>query len=154
MESTRAQEAAIRQDTDEQLSLFRKYREEAEKSTKSTEGEAPGEGEHWVAGSKKRRKGCDREQLKGVKFRRSSQYKNKSTISGTDDSNPQINEKKNRQKFEQKAPRTADELSKSQKIEEDDGKPMPGALDSTSDNVIKSKPERLLGLAGYSSDDD
>ena len=75
LESTRAQEAAIRKETTEQLDLFRKNQEEAEKTAKVTEVEIPDEEENWVAGSKRRRKGRDKEQIRGVKIRKSSHDK-------------------------------------------------------------------------------
>lgn len=75
LESTRAQEAAIRKETTEQLDIFRKSQEEAEKTAKVTEVEIPNEEENWAAGSKRRRKGREKEQIRGVKLRKCSNDK-------------------------------------------------------------------------------
>jgi hypothetical protein len=59
MESTRAQEAAVKRETAEQLELFRRQREEAEKVALE-EGSAdvapPAEGEDWKIPARKRRR--------------------------------------------------------------------------------------------------
>ncbi|KXT10874.1 hypothetical protein AC579_8994 [Pseudocercospora musae] len=73
MESTRAQEAAVRKETTEQLDAFRRRQEEAERAAKQTGSpQAPETAEHdaWPVG-KKRKKG--KESLFGVvKLRRPS----------------------------------------------------------------------------------
>ncbi|KAL4969068.1 N-terminal domain of NEFA-interacting nuclear protein NIP30-domain-containing protein [Aspergillus stella-maris] len=59
MESTRAQEATVKKETAEQLELFRRQREEAEKANleDTTADVTPAdEGEDWKIGSRKRRR--------------------------------------------------------------------------------------------------
>lgn len=74
LESTRAKEAAIRKETIEQLDLFRKQQEEAEKATLAEQsiGDPPGEEEQWVISERKRKKGKNKEAPRRVKLRKSS----------------------------------------------------------------------------------
>ena len=73
MESTRAQEAAVKKETTEQLDAFRRQQEEAERAAKqagSPDAPEPAEKDSWSVG-KKRKKG--KESLFGaVKLRKSS----------------------------------------------------------------------------------
>jgi hypothetical protein len=73
-ESERVKEAAIRKETSEQLALFRKQQEEAEREAlaKTASGSPVEEQESWVVHSKKRKLGRDKESLLGVKLRRKS----------------------------------------------------------------------------------
>jgi autotransporter adhesin len=73
LESSRAQEASIRKETSEKLAAFRKHQEELEKAALSSGGGLAEEvTETWVAASgKKRKKGREKEFLKGVKLRKS-----------------------------------------------------------------------------------
>jgi hypothetical protein len=82
LESTRAEEQKIKKETAEGLEVFRKLQEEADrKALAASKGDAAGlvqgrgmvDEEEWVAGSKgKRKRGREKEGLKGVKIRRSS----------------------------------------------------------------------------------
>ncbi|KAI9814370.1 MAG: hypothetical protein M1827_003225 [Pycnora praestabilis] len=79
LESTRAQEEAVKRETTEQLDLFRRQQEEADKAllvdaerTNADSGSLPVEEEQWVINGRKRKKGKDKEGLKGVKLRKSS----------------------------------------------------------------------------------
>jgi len=73
-QSTRAKEAKVKKDTKEQLDAFRRQQEEIEKAAKQAESaDAPVLTESWVAsGSRKRKKGKEKEGLAGVKVRRTS----------------------------------------------------------------------------------
>ena len=151
LESTRAQEAAIRKETTEQLDIFRKHQEEAEKTAKVTEVEIPENEENWVAGGKKRRKVRDKEQIRGVKLRKSSSDK-KSTFS-----------------HGQEAPNVSDNTSRAYERPklttcQTDGKSVvdtkvsteKGFAHSVSDEratTVKASQTPLLGLEEYSSDD-
>ncbi|KAI9768351.1 MAG: hypothetical protein M1840_004959 [Geoglossum simile] len=86
LESTRAREAALKKETTEQLDAFRKQQEEADKAAFREEDEAAGaaagvgggsggllgEEEQWALSSRKRKKGREKEGLKGVKLQRTS----------------------------------------------------------------------------------
>ncbi|KAI9782710.1 MAG: hypothetical protein M1839_004698 [Geoglossum umbratile] len=86
LESTRAREAALKKETSEQLDAFRKQQEEADKAAFREEDETTGaaagassgsagplgEGEQWALSGRKRKKGREKEGLKGVKLRRAS----------------------------------------------------------------------------------
>ncbi|KAH0547941.1 hypothetical protein GP486_008318 [Trichoglossum hirsutum] len=86
LESTRAREAALRKETTEQLDAFRKQQEEADKAAFRVEdetgkaaagaggasGSPAGEEEQWTLSSRKRKKGREKEGLKGVKRRQTS----------------------------------------------------------------------------------
>lgn len=74
LEKKRKEEASVRSETLEQLDLFRRQREEAERKAleeESTEA-STGDGAQWAAVGRKRKKGPDSSLLKGVKLRKSS----------------------------------------------------------------------------------
>ena len=74
MESTRAQEAAIRKQTNEELDTFRQQQEKAERAARAEEGrnEDIQPDVQWHAGPRKKRKVVEKEGVKGVKIRRVS----------------------------------------------------------------------------------
>lgn len=83
LESTRTREEEIRRETAEQLDLFRRQQEEADKALlveAAVDGDGAGgvggdgavEGEQWVVSGKKRRRGRERQVLKGIKLRKTS----------------------------------------------------------------------------------
>lgn len=74
LESTRAQEAAVKKDTADQLEVFRKQREEAEKAMLGpTSSEvAPAEEEEWTIPARKRRRDKSKELLVSGKKRKAS----------------------------------------------------------------------------------
>lgn len=85
LESTRAKEAAVKQETTEKLEAFHKQREEAEKAIlDETDGPgqnlagvgagSPVEEEHWVISGRKRKKAKTKEKdgFPGVKLRKAS----------------------------------------------------------------------------------
>ncbi|KZF18841.1 hypothetical protein L228DRAFT_264222 [Xylona heveae TC161] len=86
LESTRAQEAALKKETSEQLDYFRKQQEQADKALLAAEGEqdaqtgagsgsptATAEEENWAVSGRKRKKGKDGQGgLRGVKLLRKS----------------------------------------------------------------------------------
>lgn len=71
LESTRAKDEMVQRETVEQLEAFRQRRENMDKAARQAEDEAAEE-EQWAAVSRKRKKTKDREALKGVKRRKSS----------------------------------------------------------------------------------
>lgn len=76
LESTRAQEEAVKKDTADQLEVFRKQREEAEKamlgSTASDVTPAPAEEEDWAISARKRRRDKGKDALIPGKKRKAS----------------------------------------------------------------------------------
>jgi hypothetical protein len=76
LESTRAQEEAVKKDTADQLEVFRKQREEAEKamlgSTTSESTPAPAEEEDWAISARKRRRDKGKDMLLPGKKRKAS----------------------------------------------------------------------------------
>ncbi|KAF2003311.1 hypothetical protein P154DRAFT_103292 [Amniculicola lignicola CBS 123094] len=73
LESTRQKEAVVKKETLEQLDLFRKQREEAEKKAREEQsaetGSTPDEA-LWKASARKRKKGPDTGLLRGIKLRK------------------------------------------------------------------------------------
>lgn len=137
-ESTRAREAAVKQDTKEHLDEFRRQQEAAERAAKELEqGVAdvpPESGENWAAGPRKRKKG--REVLGGVKIRRKGSGEGMKKEEGAEmeddaekkkDSSPPVKER-----VEEKKPSSSASPSP----------PAPPAIPAG------------LGLGAYSSDED
>ena len=83
LESTRAKEEAVKKETGEQLDVFRKAQEEADRRALLREQEGgdgnnagnPTEGEEtsWAVGGRKRKRGKEKEGFKGLKIRRGSE---------------------------------------------------------------------------------
>ena len=83
LESTRAKEEAVKRETTEQLDLFRRQQEEADKALLEESGEkedgeggkagSPTAGENqWAINARKRKRAKEKEVLKGVKVRKGS----------------------------------------------------------------------------------
>ena len=83
LESTRAKEEAVKKETKEQLDLFRRQQEEADKAlldaagneatvAPATAGSSPMEEGQWAVNARKRKRVKEKEVLKGVKLRKSS----------------------------------------------------------------------------------
>ena len=83
LESTRAKEEAVKRETTEQLDLFRRQQEEADKALLEERGEkedgeggkagSPTVGENqWAINARKRKRVKEKEVLKGVKVRKGS----------------------------------------------------------------------------------
>ena len=83
LESTRAKEEAVKRETTEQLDIFRRQQEEADKALLEESGEkddgeggkagSPTAGENqWAINARKRKRAKEKEVLKGVKVRKGS----------------------------------------------------------------------------------
>ena len=80
LESTRAKEQAVKRETSEQLELFRRQQEEAEKAaldgditnTTAVSPTDPSSDSQWALNARKRKRVKEDKGLKGVKIRRSS----------------------------------------------------------------------------------
>lgn len=70
LESERVKEAAVRKETSEQLALFRKQQEEAEREALAKSGSPVEEQETWTVSHKKRKKSFGKGSLLGVKVRK------------------------------------------------------------------------------------
>ncbi|KAL2832085.1 N-terminal domain of NEFA-interacting nuclear protein NIP30-domain-containing protein [Aspergillus cavernicola] len=155
MESTRAQEATVKKETAEQLELFRRQREEAEKAflEDTTADVAPvAEGEDWKIATRKRRREKNKDLLIPGRKRKSV---------GDDTADIPTRE--------QGANKKAKELVKNKSGENVSAptapaKPKQAPVDNSAKNVkagspVQSQPKEAaippvssLGLTGYSSD--
>ncbi|KAK5691731.1 hypothetical protein LTR17_025611, partial [Elasticomyces elasticus] len=137
---SRIKEAEVKKETREQLEAFRKQQEEAEKAARLEDGnEDPATTETWAVGSRKRKKGREKETIGGLKIRRVSTAEEKdgpakpvAASSNTDDGKP---------------PKSLDVSSV---------KPTEGSAVPIITKASKTVPSALpaLGLGAYSSDED
>lgn len=74
MDAKKKEEAAVRKDTLEQLDLFRKQQEDAERKALDEENNGPAttEDAQWIAGGRKRKKGNEGGLLKGLKLKKTA----------------------------------------------------------------------------------
>lgn len=151
LESTRAQEAAVKRDTADQLELFRRQREEAEKALlgPTSSDVTPAEEEEWTAPARKRRRDKQKDLLIPGKKRKASLTENKPQEQGSQKpgadsgSNPKQAAQQDRkpQPTASPIPKTASTPSTATKPEQGQPQKPP------------TKPAPVsLGLAGYSSD--
>ncbi|RAL11542.1 uncharacterized protein BO97DRAFT_470988 [Aspergillus homomorphus CBS 101889] len=161
MESTRAKEAAVRKETAEGLELFRRQREEAEKTLledTSADVVPAAEGEDWKLPARKRRREKSRDLLVPGKKRKS--FSGDSAASPTGEQSPQSASKKSPAETSQQQSTSAQkgsEKSKTSATAESAVKTGQSPKKSTSMEkpVLKptaNPPSLSLGLAGYSSD--
>ncbi|KAF7585850.1 hypothetical protein BBP40_009972 [Aspergillus hancockii] len=163
LESTRAQEAAVKRETAEQLELFRRQREEAEKAALevgSADVAPPAEGEDWKIPARKRRRDKKDLLLPGKK--------RKSTAEGGDETSSPGEQKTDKDVKESgKDAKKESVLAPAQKAEITESKPPVKPVNSASPVVAEAnvagsgqtvekpavKPSSIsLGLSGYSSD--
>ena len=152
LESTRAQEAAVKKDTADQLEAFRKQREEAEKTAlgPTSSSVTPAEEEEWSVRARKRRREKKDLLLPGKKRKESTE--------GTEDTKEQEIKKPSQgtapvTKAQQDTASSDARISKA---------PAPsiaktasaGTDKSTTEKVQPAKPAPSLGLVGYGSDSD
>lgn len=140
LESTRAQEAAVKKDTADQLEIFRKQREEAEKamlgSTASEVG--PVEEEEWTIPARKRRRDRGRELLLPGKKRKGSGEGETGRVASGPESVSEGSEVKT---GEDTAKGLAENTQKS-------------ITEQQADNKLPAKAPSSVGLVGYGSDSD
>ncbi|KAI9840072.1 MAG: hypothetical protein M1819_000265 [Sarea resinae] len=165
LESTRAKEEAVRRETTEQLDHFRRQQEEADKVLLAEAGQVstvtggsqspPVEEEQWVISGRKRKKGKDKEVLKGVKLRKSSSTNSvPSTISPKHAASEAAKEKV--------VDESRDDSQKAKDIIEKavvqprppTDQPMKQAAKASAGKPATQPAVLGLGLGGYSSDDD
>lgn len=164
LESTRAQEAAVKKDTADQLEVFRKQREEAEKAMLGpTSSEVtPAEEEEWTIPARKRRRDKGKDLLLPGKKRKASaaedggkvdtSIKEARKLSRGSGSVPAVTD--------HKAPSTATSRVPGTKAVENTAKESAGSTQkpSTDQQSDTKQPAKTtggsLGLVGYGSDSD
>ncbi|QDS74499.1 hypothetical protein FKW77_007044 [Venturia effusa] len=145
LESTRAQEDAIRKETAESLAAFRRQQEEKEKAALglSDSGNPVDEEEGWTFSGKKRKKGKPKEFLKGIKLRKTSSTDSPSEALPKNTSSD--------------TPNTKAQSSVEPKI----NSPVTALTTASTKETTLTAPQKLstspviaLGLGNYSSDED
>ncbi|GME23075.1 NEFA-interacting nuclear protein NIP30 [Neofusicoccum parvum] len=164
LESTRAKEAALKQETTQQLDAFRRQQDEAERAARlagNSEGDPAVEEEQWASAGRKRKKGKDKETLMGIKIRRTSSTGEK----GVSDSTSKAKANKPAPAAEGNKTATAPETTKpapAAKVHATPASSPPkmdtgaaGSAGQKEAQAQKAKPTpAALGLSGYSSDED
>lgn len=164
LESTRAKEAALKQETTQQLDAFRRQQDEAERAARlagNSEGDPAVEEEQWASAGRKRKKGKDKETLMGIKIRRTSSTGEK----GVSDSTSMAKANKPAPAAEGSKTATAPETTKpapAAKVHATPASSPPktdtgaaGSAGQKEAQAQKAKPTpAALGLSGYSSDED
>ncbi|WEW61595.1 hypothetical protein PRK78_007086 [Emydomyces testavorans] len=161
LESTRAKEAAVKKETMEQLEMFHRQREEAEKKAflEGNDPNQPGAGspteeEQWGASGRKRRRTKESDVLPKVKLRKSSSTNDRSekspAVMVSKVTKPETD-------FARALPNTMAEPSKptepqKQPAHAADGKEAP--LPAPARKTAALGNSSVLGLGAYSSDDD
>lgn len=170
LESTRTKEAEIKKETTEQLDLFRRQQEEADKALLAEAADSNGaigvvgagsvEGEQWVVNGKKRRRGKEKQVLKGVKLRRTSSAgdsratqpdKHGTPASPASDS---VTKGLGLVPNDQGVKETKSTTTKSITDAEGANQANVSVQFSKDATVPANKSATVLGLGGYSSDDD
>ena len=159
LESTRAKEDAVRKETAEQLNLFRRQQEEADKASldltvagtenpsETTLGPSTVESQ-WAINARKRKRVKDKEVLPGVKLRKSSSTVEKPTGLSPGTTKPTNGEKRSQT---QDSPKPTIDQAKSSQV---DDKETVGSPQTQASRDSPKPTVGALGLAGYSSDED
>ena len=158
LESTRAKEAAVRKETTEQLEIFRRQQEEAEKAAfRERENEdAPLGEQQWTAPARKRRRAKEKDPLLGVKLRK---------LSTTAETSGSLEERQSPTKTSHTTPKDVESVKSPTKPDTEQRTPKPphsGSHNNTfaaTSSVLtsfkdKGSPPKQLGLGNYSSDED
>jgi hypothetical protein len=158
LESTRAQEAAVKKDTADQLEVFRKQREEAEKAMLGpTSSEVtPAEEEEWTIPARKRRRDKGKDLLIPGKRRKSS---------ATEGSAKADTSKEEQKPSQGSGPTSKKDSTQSIQSAAASGdmstKAAENAAQSSSTDIKQTEPKPpakpapvSLGLVGYGSDSD
>jgi hypothetical protein len=161
LESTRAQEAAVKRDTAAQLEVFRRQREEAEKALLETTSSdvAPAKVQAWAVSARKRRRNKDRESLIPGKKRKDLVGDNtpgKDTRSGQDTQKLGGEGSSSANKLEQESGKSSQAVPARASITTDPATESTvftttGTGPPKANGPVKP-PQVSLGLGGYSSD--
>lgn len=159
LESTRAQEAAVQKDTADQLEVFRRQREEAEKTLledTTADVASAAEGEDWKIPSRKRRREKKKDSLVSGKKRKSATEDTGKDTSQTEQNEETIPTGKSETKEASISDSAGANASRkdSKPSERSDSPPKPSE-DTKATNEIQSeteKPAVSFGLGDYDSD--
>ena len=173
LESTRAKEEAVKRETTEQLGLFRRQQEEADKALLEESGEkedgeggkagSPTAGENqWAINARKRKRAKEKEVLKGVKVRKGSSTSENPVDLGSErrESASQEPEKGKvivsaQDSGEEKTSFAEKDLEKKVVSEAlSSPTPIPGTTAPQKQGAGAASKPAALGLAGYSSDEE
>lgn len=145
LESTRAKEAEVKKETNQQLDAFRKQQEEAEQAANQQDVAEALETEAWRAGPRKRKKGRE-SAIGGVKLRRTStaEKESDSTNQGLEVSDEAASAPPEKSDKVEKLATSSSERSIPMNIQHQ-AEPAP---------KLPSPPNTGLGLSAYSSDED
>ncbi|KAL4914181.1 N-terminal domain of NEFA-interacting nuclear protein NIP30-domain-containing protein [Aspergillus aurantiobrunneus] len=155
MESTRAQEDTVKKETAEQLELFRRQREEAEKAhlEDTTADVTPAtEAEDWKIGSRKRRRERGSALLISGRKRKSLGEDTTDNSTRETGTNKKAKEGVEDESARNMAATTAGEKSKPANVDNGTKNKEEGAPTRQKAKQTASAPAPSLGLAGYSSD--
>ncbi|OJI90682.1 hypothetical protein ASPTUDRAFT_26201 [Aspergillus tubingensis CBS 134.48] len=159
MESTRAKEAAVKKETAEQLELFRRQREEAEKTQledTSADVAPAAKGEDWKIPARKRRRekskdllipGKKRKSLGGDTTGNSSKEQSADKESGKVDKSVHESKPEPTQKKPEESKPAAALPGASKPVQDSKSSPK-----QTASNAAAKAPSLSLGLADYGSD--
>ncbi|KAF1981235.1 hypothetical protein K402DRAFT_415623 [Aulographum hederae CBS 113979] len=153
LESTRKQEAAVQKETSEQLEIFRKHQEEAERVARGLEDgdDVPAEELQWARGGRKRKKTRDKESFLGVKLRKTSSSSEKPAIVS-----PQPTDlKTSSEKEKSDSPAKQSPGKKDVQVQQKSGSTI--KKDEAAATKSQNSPPAAasaLGLGNYSSDED
>lgn len=171
LESTRAREEAVKKETNEQLDLFRRQQEEADKALLDAAGNdstiAPvaagspqGEEGQWAVNARKRKRAKEKDVLKGVKLRKSSSTNKQVASPSTENhSVPSIPNIKSNPSKAKPVPTEgqATEKDADAKVDADPSRGKERSLEYSSSTVNPTNgvlPGLGLGLGDYSSDEE
>ena len=173
LESTRAKEEAVKRETTEQLDLFRRQQEEADKALLEESGEkedgeggkagSPTAGENqWAINARKRKRAKEKEVLKGVKLRKGSSTSETpvglgSERRGSASQEPEegkatISAQDSGEKKASSAKKDLDEKVVSEGLASPT--PISGTTAPSKQGAGAASKPAALGLAGYSSDEE
>ena len=169
LESTRAKEEAVKRETTEQLSLFKRQQEEADKLAQAESagppgstavgepGNAPTTESEWAINARKRKRAKEKEGLKGVKIRKSSTTHNPPTTAReSQSSNPKTTTGASSPPTPSSpSPHLLPASNATAPIKAKSSKALPELLGN--EQIKQTKPNDAaigLGLADYSSDDE
>lgn len=173
LESTRAKEEAVKRETTEQLDLFRRQQEEADKALLKESGEnqdgeggkagSPTAGENqWAINARKRKRAKEKEVLKGVKVRKGSSTSETPVGLGGERRGSASQEPEKgkaiasaQESGEKRTPSAEKELEE-KVVSEALASPTPisGATALPKQGAGAASKPAALGLAGYSSDEE
>lgn len=160
LESTRAKEEAVKKETSEQLDIFRRQQEEADKALLSEDiiaGDTHTSGKaetlsteaQWAINARKRKRAKDKDGLKGVKLRKSST--SEASIGSVIEHKKAMQSSSRKEEMDRDASRS--ESNRNGDVRE--AQQSPGVSNSTTVPSSKEQASTVgLGLGGYSSDDE